>query len=351
MAGLSHKERIMRCIRGEEVDHLPIQIEFTPAALDKVTRAWGTTPDEEELINRLDNHIVYAYLNDPFGNIRKRKYSATEKIVYDDWGVGWDTQQEGTFLAVHPLKDKENYANYKFPDPYAPGLMDMAATVVAKYSDEYLVPSYQVTCLFERAWALRSMEEFLVDLILDPDFSDEILEKITCYQIEIAKRYVDTGVNCGRTGDDYGGQNNMIMSPAIWRKLIKPKLARIWEVYKQAGLPIIHHSCGDVRLILDDLVEMGLDILHPVQPQAMPIEELEKRYGKSLVFYGGISTQVTLPFGTPEDVRNEVKRCIQVLGANSKYIIAPSVQISSEVPLVNIEALIEAVEDYKIGKL
>ncbi|KYH33113.1 uroporphyrinogen decarboxylase family protein [Neomoorella mulderi] len=348
---LSHKERVLRSIARKEIDHLPIQIEFTPAALDKVTKAWGVPNNEEYLIERLDNHLVYAYLNDPFGKIRKRIFTPEEKILYDEWGVGWDTQQEGTFIAYHPLANLEKYKDYQFPDPYSPDLMDFAKETVAKYAGEYLVPSYQVTCLFERAWALRGFENFLMDMILNRDFAEELLEKITDYQVEIAKRYVETGVNCGRTGDDYGGQNTLLMSPNLWREMIKPRLARIWAVYKEAGLPVIHHTCGDVRLILDDLVDMGLDILHPVQPQAMPIEELAQRYGKNLTFYGGISTQVTLPFGTPEEVRHEVKRCIEVLGAYGSYIIAPSIQISSEVPMANIEALIQAVEDYKAGKL
>ncbi|KLU63258.1 uroporphyrinogen decarboxylase [Peptococcaceae bacterium CEB3] len=349
--GLSHKERILLAIMHEQVDYFPVQIEFTPTALDKVTEAWGIPDNEEYLIDRLDNHLVYAYLNDPFGKIRKRMFAKTEKVLFDEWGVGWDTQQEGTFIAYHPLADLSRYHDYHLPDPFSPEMMDFARETVTKYANEYLVPSYQVTCLFERAWALRGFENFLTDMLLNQDFAEELLDKITDYQVEIAKRNVEVGVNCGRTGDDYGGQRNLLMSPTLWRKMIKPRLARIWAVYKEAGLPVIHHSCGDVRLILDDLVEMGLDILHPVQPQAMPIEELAGRYGRKLAFYGGISTQVTLPFGNPEDVRQEVKHCVETLGAYGGYIIAPSIQISSEVPMANIDALIRAVEDYKAGKL
>ena len=343
---MTHKQRVLNAIARKSVEKHPVQVDFSPAGLDKIFKHLNKTQlNEEDLVGFLDNHIVYAFLNDPFGKIRKRQTSG-EKVLFDEWGTGWDTTQEGTFFSYHPLGNMDNFNSYQFPDPYSPNLMDFAKDTVRKYKDEYLVSSYQVICLFERGWALRGFENFMVDMMINVDFAETLLDKITEYQMAIAKRYIEMGVTCGRTGDDYGGQHGMLISPAVWRKMFKPRLKRIWDVYKQAGLPVIHHSCGDVRPIIPDFIEMGLDVLNNVQSEAMPIDELSMKYGKDLTFYGGISTQKVLPFGTPEEVRNEVKRCIDVLGKNKGYIISPAVAITSDVPIENINALLEAIKEY-----
>jgi uroporphyrinogen decarboxylase len=344
---MTHKERVFSTIQRKPIDKHPVQFDFAPAALDKVLDSLKLPRiGEEALLKYMDNHIVYAYLNDVFGQIRRRK-SFTEPIIYDEWGVGWDTTQEGTFFCYHPLEDRDAFTKYEFPDPHVPYLMDIANEVVPKYSDEYVVSSYQVNCLFERAYALRGFENFLVDMMVDKDFAETLLDKLTDYQIELAKRYIKAGVNCGRTGDDYGGQDGMLMSPQLWREMIKPRLKRVWKVYQDEGLPIIHHSCGDVRPIIPDFIEMGLDVLHPIQPQAMPIDELAQKYGDKITFYGGICTQKVLPYGTPEEVDKEVKRCIDVLGEGLGYILAPSVGITSDVPMQNIHAMLKASEKYR----
>lgn len=345
---MTHKQRILSAIARKSVGKHPVQVDFSPAGLDKIFKHLNMTQlSEEDLVEFLDNHIVYAFLNDPFGKIRKRQ-TGGQKVLFDEWGTGWDTTQEGTFFCYHPLENMDNYKSYKFPDPYSPKLMDFAKETTEKYNNEYLVSSYQVVCLFERAWALRGFENFMMDIMINVDFAETLLDKITEYQMMVAKRYIEAGVTCGRTGDDYGAQTGMLMSPSVWRNMLKPRLKRIWDVYKQAGLPVIHHSCGDVRPIIPDFIEMGLDVLNNVQSEAMPIEELSMKYGKDLTFYGGISTQKVLPFGTPDDVRNEVKKCIDVLGKNKGYIISPSIAITSDVPIENINALLEAIKEYNV---
>jgi len=290
--------------------------------------------------------IVYAYLDDVYGKIRRRN-SFRKKIVYDKWGLGWDTQQEGSYITVHPLTDLNRYKDYSFPDPNDDKLLITAKEIIKKYSNEYIVCSYQVLCLFERAWALRGLENFLIDMINNRSFVEKLLDKITDYQVSIAKRYVKLGVDCGRTGDDYGTQSGLMFSPNLWRELFKPRLKRIWEVYQKAGIPIIHHSCGDVRSIIPDMIEMGLDILNPIQPEAMPLEELSQ-YSKDIVFYGGLSSQKTLPYGTEEDIKQEIKKNIKLLGKNNGYIVSPSNGITSDVPIKNIKALLEGIKEYSI---
>jgi len=342
---MTRKDRILKTIyRKRDLDRLPTQFDFAPRALDRLTAHLGVAAGEENLLDVLNNHIAYCYINDFFGKLRRRT-GLTARIMYDNFNVGFDTAQEGLFFCDHPLADLDAWKGYKFPDPGEDSLMDITREVVGKFKGEYLTASYQVTCLFERAYSLRGLENFLVDLYINRDFAEELLEKITLYQMEIAKRYIAEGVDCGRTGHDYGSQKGMLFSAELWREMFKPRLKRIWDVYKNAGLPVIYHSCGDFRDIIPDFIEMGLDVLHPVQPQAMPIEELAVYTGR-LTFYGGLSNQITLPFGTPEDVDAEVKRTIAVLGKNNGFILAPSNGITTDTPLENILAMLEAAKKY-----
>lgn len=343
---LTPKQRMLNAIQRKSEGRHPVQIDLTPLALDRLF-SYLNQPrkGEEELLDFFDNSIVYAYLNDPFGKLRAGKVKENE--MFDEWAIGWSGTSEGTFFTHHPLENMDNYKSYEFPDPNAPRLMDHAEDCVARYGDRYMVTSYQVICLFERAWALRGFENFLTDMIIDEDFAEELLEKITDYQVTVAQRYVKAGVACGRTGDDYGMQTGMLMRPEVWRKMIKPKIKRIWDVYHNAGLPVIHHSCGNVLEIIPDFIEMGLDVLNNCQFEAMAPESLSP-FGEHLTFYGGLAAQSVLPCGTPEEVRQNVRRCIEVLGANNGYIVSPGIALTSDVPNENIEAMISAIKEFNV---
>ena len=207
--------------------------------------------------------------------------------------------------------------------------------------------AYQKWLLFERACWLRGMENFLLDLAADRPFAEWLLDRITDYQVAVAQRCIAAGVDCGRTGDDWGTQRGMLFSPTLWRALIRPRLARVWAVYQEAGLPVLHHSCGDIQPIIGDLVEMGLTILHPLQAM-MPRAALKAAYGDRLVFYGGIDCQGVVPVGTPEEVRAEAREAIRTLGARGGVVIGLTHTLTSETPLENVWALWKTVQEERV---
>ncbi len=338
---MTRKERMLAAIRREPQDRIPTQLDFSPKMLDVVCNHYGAPcTGEEALLPWMDNHLVYGFINDAFGMQRKRVLGGGA-IAYDNWGCGFDISQEGNCQVVHPLEDEAAYSTYEFPDPNAPGLLDWAEAAIAQYGDEYVVSSYQVMSLIERAEALRGFQNFLCDLAGDEDFAEELLEKITDYQVAMAKRYIRAGVSCGRVGDDYGSQRGMLINPKTWRRLIKPRLARIIAAYKDEGLPVILHSCGDVRPIIPELIEIGVDVLNNVQPEAMPREDLVQYRGQ-VTFYGGISTQQVLPHGTEEDIYNEVKACIDAYGPGNGLLLSTGISVMSDVPVKNLNALFRA---------
>lgn len=338
---MTKKERLLAAMSRQELDRIPTQLDFSPLMLDTVCDHYKLPRNgEEQLLPYLDNHLVYCFINDAFGMQRKRVKS-NSKVVLDNWGCGFDITQEGNCQAVYPLADEDDYKTYRFPDPNAPGLLDWSKDTIAQYSKDYIVSSYQVTLLFERAIALRGLENFYCDLLTEHDFAEDLLDKITDYQVKMAKRYIALGVTCGRIGDDYGGQTAMLIDPKLWRKLAKPRLKRIIDVYKNEGLPVIEHSCGNILPIIPDLIELGVDVLNNVQPETMPREQLEQ-YCDKITFYGGISTQHILPYGTEEEIFNEVKACYDSYAKHNGLLLSTGISVMSDVPIKNLNALMRA---------
>jgi len=335
-----NREIVINVIKRKKQGIFPSHIEYTPEMGKKIAEHLGV--DVGELPDILNQYIRVGFANDTVIEDHKNG------IRYDNFGIGWDLViTEGFFIRHYPLENIENYKNYHFPDPNEPKLTENIKETVKKYKDKYFVIIDHSFTLWERAYCLRGFENFLIDMIKNTIFAEELLDRITEYQVELAKRFVAEGVDGGLTGGDWGKQTGLIFSPDLWRKLIKPRIARIWKVYKDAGLAVFHHSCGDVREIIPDLIEIGLDVLNPIQPQAMPIKELSKKYAKDLSFWGGLSLQRTLPFGTRVDVTKEVEKTVRILGAEGGYIISPAHELTSDVPIENFNAMMEAIRKFQ----
>lgn len=334
---MNEKERVLAAIRHSARDHFPIQLDVTDRTLQRLASDWGFAATEEARLTILRNHLVFARLMPR--RIRDRSDGPPGEV--DVWGVRWATDQEGAWVLEHPLACLTDLRRYQPPDVC--GAIDWCGVeaIVGRYGDQYCVVGYQNALLFERAWSLVGFERLLLAMHEDLTGVEALLDRITEVQVLVAEQLVASGIAAVRTGDDWGGQQSMLFSPRLWRQLIKPRLARIWQVYRAHHVPIIHHSCGDIRLILDDLAELGLDVLHPVQPEAMPLAELVARYGTQLCFYGGISEQQVLPFGTVDEVQAEARRCVDQLGRCGGYIAAPAQAITSDVPSQNVRALLD----------
>ena len=144
-----------------------------------------------------------------------------------------------------------------------------------------------------------------------------------------------------RLSDDYGTQRGMLMSPSHWRGLIKPRLAEIYGLAKRHGRTVFHHSCGNIVPIIGDLIDLGLDVLHPIQPEAMDVAGLKREFGADVTFCGGIRTQDLLPHGTPQEVRDEVRRLKDLLGKGGGYILEPGITLQADVPMANLLAMFD----------
>lgn len=332
---LTPKLRLAAALRREPLDRLPVQSNYTGALGRTLAAALDVPP--ERLPERLDNHLLRVDVDHP------TTLGADGRVSFDWWGAGWDTTTEGYFHRVGPLAAGQDLDTYAWPDPDAPGLHDgAAAALAADGGRHFVVPNFGL-CLFERAWSLRGFEELLLDLADEPGWVAALLERITDIQERLAHRFVALGVDGAYFGDDWGAQRGMLFSPKLWRELLKPCLARLFGVFKAAGLPVILHSDGDIKPILGDLVDLGLDCLNPVQPEVLDHRWLRREYGAHLTFYGGVSTQEVLSAGTPAQVRAAVAACVADLAPDGTgLLLGPSHRMQSDIPVANVLAMLDA---------
>lgn len=332
---MTHRERMRRALTHLRVDRIPTQVNYTPAMGKRLAARLGVPV--EQLDRRLDNHLLRVDTS------HKPVGGDDGDVAFDWWGVGFDTRQEGYVIAIHPLAGERDLDTFDWPDPHAPGLLDRAARDVERDGGQsFVIPNFGFA-LFERAWALRGFETFMLDMALDPGFAGEILDRITEIQLVLIERFLDLGVDGGYFGDDYGSQSGMLLSPKMWRSLIKPRLARLFAPFRQAGLPVILHSDGRIGDILPDLVEIGLTAYNPAQPEVIDHAWLKRTFDGQLAFYGGISTQTTLPHGSAQEVETAVARCTATLAPEATgLVLAPSHRLMTDVPMENVDALLEA---------
>ena len=199
---------------------------------------------------------------------------------------------------------------------------------------------------FEKAYFTRGIENFLADMAGDPPFARKLLNRIIEKNMVMLDNFlVAPEVDGVLLGSDWGTQLDLIMSPATWQEMIRSGEQREYDLIHSYGKDVWVHSCGNVEKIIPALIEMGLDVLNPIQPEAMDLAKLKREYGAKLAFWGGISTQRVLPFGTPDEVKREVRRVRALMAAGGGYILAPSQEIQDDVPPENVVALLEAARE------
>lgn len=225
------------------------------------------------------------------------------------------------------------------------------ATSVNQAHAEGKIAIGMVGHMYETAWSIRGYEEFLMDMMDRPAWAECLLERIARQNMIRATTAAQAGVDYMLCGDDVAHQQAMMFSPDIWRKMMLSRWGAIWAEVKRInpGIRIWYHSDGNIMPIVDDLVQAGMDILNPVQPECMDVDTLHRKYGHSLTFHGLIGTQSTMPFGTPQSVRARVKEIIEKYGRNGGLIIASTHVLEPEVPIANIDAFCDACREF--GKL
>ena len=248
----------------------------------------------------------------------------------------------------YPLEDVEKIEDlnlYPFPQPDWIRVPDDLEQSVSKYKEEGFVVSGGITQAFKAAWVLRGMNNVLMDYLINPDLVNEMYERIYSFATASCVSLAKAGVDMIKITGDLGMQRSLMMSPEVWRKFDKERLRKLISTVKEINpdLKMFMHTDGDVSEIIEDLIEIGIDILNPIQPECMDPVEIKKKYGERLVLHGAVSLQRTLPFGSPEDVEEEVRFLIKNCNVDGGFVIGPSNVLFKEIPPENIVAMYEAV--------
>ena len=267
----------------------------------------------------------------------------------DEWGTRWRHAGGGVGAspAFHPLQDwsqLDAYLAQRMPDPRAPGRMDGALPALAAHAKTKYCVGMAHMALFERFHCLRGMENAFGDLCLFPDEADRLVAALTDYFLEIVGRWGRLGgVDGFFLSDDWGTQTALMIAPPMWRKFFAARYRRICEEAHRWDMDVIFHSCGNVTAIAGDLIDAGVDVLDPIQPEAMDLKQVAREFGGKVAFSGGISDQELVSF-TADEVRDHVRRAIDLLGApfGNAYLVSPSNMLPPDVPLENLRALFEA---------
>src|SRR3990172_12495608 len=205
---MTYKERMRRALLNEPIDRLPTQMNYTRAFGLKMAQHYKVS--EQDLPDRLENHMIRVDIQ------FDHRHSEDGKVDYDWWGVGFAVEEEGYFASINPLADSKELDHYPWPDPNDPLLLDRALRIIGEDAGLHFITPNFGFALFERAWTLRGLDTFMMDMALDPGFTEELLDRILEIQLALIRRFVDLGVDGGYFGDDYGAQKNMLFSPQMW---------------------------------------------------------------------------------------------------------------------------------------
>jgi uroporphyrinogen decarboxylase len=363
---MTSRERILAAIEHRLPDRVPNGFEgFNRRAFELFRERTGSSDFLEYFkadyrVPRADScraAVRDTAVDDPHWNTQEvyRPYHGDlpEGARITEWGVGMIPGSNTAFdSVVSPLKNARTLAEfeaYPLPDLNADyrwaGLRQSNESLQGQ---GYATVGWMAKTIFEIAWAIRSFEGFLMDMAMNPDWAACLIGRICRLRCAQAARFAEAGIDILQLGDDVGSQDRMTISAASWRQWFKPRLHQIIEAARARNpiIKIFYHSDGYIEPIIDDLVEIGVDILNPVQPECMDLLRLKKRYGGNLCFWGTIGTQTTMPFGSTADVFRAVKDRIEIVGKGGGLILAPTHTIEEDVPWENLLAFFEALQKY-----
>jgi uroporphyrinogen decarboxylase len=380
---MTSRERVLTAIHHEQPDRIPLVIGVSNAtgikmkpykgikniagiqAPDNYLYDWpelGTAEIDEETMLRLHSDVRGVLDLEP-ERVRKRNRERESHSDYiDSWGGGQKEIAPGDwFPCIHPLADARTLddldQSLNWPDMSDPTRVAHVRETARRLSEDNQFAILATPWLlfpFERALAMQGMETFLINMVKNPDFARALLEKIANYCKQLMGHFLkELGENVDiiKIGDDLGTQESLMISPKMYRQMLKPVHADFISFIKsRTKAKVLFHSDGDVVPLIEDFIEIGVDILNPIQTSAGSMSDLpalKKRFGNNMVFCGGIDSHRILPYGSVEDVRQEVQRVMQILGPGGGYMMGAVHTVMNDVPPENVLAMVDAVEEFR----
>ncbi len=328
------RDIVLEQIHHQETSRIPFTLGFEEGLDKRLDEHYGSTEWRE----RIPRYIAHVTTVD-----EDRKVPLDDTHYRDGFGSVWSTAGR-PFHLVEPALRAPSFKGYQFPE--AEVFIDatrgkQAMEACERHRDSFLVAGFGWG-IFERSWNIRGFEEALTDAIAEPEFYEELLDRILGLHLDFVKATVRLPVDGIMLSDDWGHQRGVLLGPERWRRFLKPRLAKLYAAVHDAGKLVLSHCCGDVADIMPDIIEIGLDVLESVQPEAMNPYELKKKWGDKITFWGGLGSQSTIPFGSRRTIFDEVKRLCREMARGGGYILAPAKSLQPETPAENAAAVLEA---------
>ena len=355
---MTSRQRVLTAMTGGMPDRVPCDMSWgmTPLAYKTFVEHTGgaLSPDEyfqcDVRYVSFKDPIQDTHLYDEFftGLAHKQTFSI------NTWGVGEQKSETSIYHFAHiisPLRDADTLNEIiDFPLPDFTGTdchITLEQDVSAIHDKDLAAAGQGDLTLFELAWAIRGFENFMEDMLIRPDLADCLLDRLLETRLFNVRRLAEAGVDVLTCGDDVSCQRGMIISPDLFRRFLIPRYNKMIHTAKEINknLLIFFHTDGDPGEIIPDLIEVGVNILNPCQPECNDFQMLKKTYGHKLAFWGAVGIQDLLPFGTTDDIRKEIKRVINTLGDGGGLLLGPTHVIEPEVPWSNLTALYEAINE------
>lgn len=353
----SMRENFLRAARCQSPEYVPFDGGMSRGFYKKFEAYAGVGADVCETLRYDNRWISILPTRRPAPDWRAMYYTdgrlPDNATVDPEWGTGAlffaESDDQQNYFPLENLTDAADAEAYPWPDCGAAYRFEGLSERVRAYHDRGLsVHIAAVPSFFEQVWGLRGFAQCMMDMASDDPFSRVLFEKIHRTSVECAVLAARTGADVLQVGSDIATQHGLLMSKEMWREYLMPILRDVIQGAKSENPEMLvrYHSCGNVSSLLEELIELGVDILDPCQPEAMDLFELKRRYGRDICFHGGIGVQSVLPHGTVQEVRDCVRRTIDVMGEGGGYICAPSHNVCKEVPLENYMAFVETVREY-----
>ncbi len=353
---MTHKERLLMAINHEEPDRVPIDVWYTPEAEKKVLKHLGEDTEKLSLYaadggylpHLMDHDLLITWIG-PCTSY----YLEDTPEYYDEWGIGWrwidtETGNRYTEMVEHPMANTDDLDSLKIPDFKDECRYRDSREMIDRYGKEYGIMGGLACTLFELSWYLRGMDKVLEDMVLNKDFLHAYLDKLLTWVWDASTVLVSYGVDIIWIGDDFGAQDRMLISPDLFREFFKPRYEKLFSHLRgiNPDIKFAFHTDGYNIPILQDLIDVGVNILNPVQPKSMDPGILKKKFGKELAFWGTIDNQGTMPFGKVEDVIKETKLRLKTVAPGGGLILGPAHNVQPQVPIENIMAFYDTVKRY-----
>jgi len=348
----SPREDLMRCLRREGSEKVHVDYVFCESQIEGFRKRAGH-PDYETYLGLSHRKLeIPVKRNFTDGRIQFPRENVPESTVFDEYGIGHSKGSEFAFHMTrmhHPLRgaNTREIEAYPYPEVDVSSLAEFNRKVSDLHERGIASLGFMQMTVWEASWYLRSMEELMMDMMMENEAATLLLDKITGFACEKARAYASAGLDILSLGDDIGTQTSIMIDVGLWKKWLQPRLHKVIMAARKIrpDILIFYHSCGYILPFIDDLIRTGVDILNPIQPECMDFNEVHALFGDQVSFWGTLGTQQLLPFGTSSEVKRVALDRLRTCGKKGGIVIGPTHMVEPEVPWENIMAIREAADE------